>query len=174
MSSAFDDVVEQTARAFHATYEALAPSFGWETQESTRAKPWEAVPEHNRRLMLATIRELIEQGAIDPGPAVAPPEEVRQDAGMLTVDVRPGRFTSVPTSIEAMPYTEETRADVEAWLTAAGAVWWPSPHRADRIMLMTPQSSKPVDPGDWVVRGVVGEFYPVGDNVFRMRYRSVE
>jgi hypothetical protein len=172
--SAFDDVVERLARAFHATYERLAPDHGWETQESTRAKPWEQVPEHNRRLMLATVRELIEQGVIDPGPAVAPPEGVRQDADMLNVAVRPGRFTSVPTTVEAMRYSEETRPAVQAWLDAAGAVSWPSPHRPERIMLLTPQSSKPVDPGDWVVRGVVGEFYPVADDVFRLRYRSAE
>lgn len=60
-------VVEALARRFHATYERLAPDYGWETQESTRAKPWEEVPEHNRRLMLATIEALLDDGSIEVG-----------------------------------------------------------------------------------------------------------
>jgi len=73
-----------------------------------------------------------------------------------------------------MRYTYDRRADLQAWLDAAGAVWWPSPRWLDRIMLLTPQSSKPVDPGDWIVRGVVGEWYPVADRVFRRRSRIAD
>ena len=46
---------EQLARKFHSTYEALAPSFGYETREDSR-RPWEEVPEGNRRLMIAVCR----------------------------------------------------------------------------------------------------------------------
>ncbi len=60
-------LVEALARRFHDTYERLAPEYGWQTQESTRAKPWEEVPEHNRALMLATIGELLDSGVIEVG-----------------------------------------------------------------------------------------------------------
>jgi hypothetical protein len=60
-------VVEALARRFHDMYERLAPDHGWETQESTRAKPWEEVPEHNRRLMLATVEALLDDGSIEVG-----------------------------------------------------------------------------------------------------------
>ena len=51
-----DIVVEQMARAFHETYERLAPSFGYETRKASAA-PWEQVPENNRKLMIATVAE---------------------------------------------------------------------------------------------------------------------
>jgi len=60
-------LVEALARRFHDTYERLAPEHGWETQESTRAKPWEEVPQHNRELMLATVAVLLDDGSIEVG-----------------------------------------------------------------------------------------------------------
>jgi hypothetical protein len=60
-------LVEALARRFHDTYERLAPEHGWQTQESTRAKPWQDVPRHNRELMLATIAALLDDGTIGVG-----------------------------------------------------------------------------------------------------------
>lgn len=30
-----------------------------------------------------------------------------------------------------------------------------------------------VNPGDWIIRGVAGEFYPCKDDIFRMTYEGV-
>jgi hypothetical protein len=49
---------EELARAFHETYERLAPSFGYETRRES-AVPWEAVPEANKNLMIAVCAELL-------------------------------------------------------------------------------------------------------------------
>lgn len=54
---------EAVARAFHETYETLAPHFGYDTREES-AVPWADVPEQNKRLMRATVDSLIEQGVI--------------------------------------------------------------------------------------------------------------
>ncbi|MGW4639574.1 hypothetical protein ACWEN6_13650 [Sphaerisporangium sp. NPDC004334] len=54
---------ELVARAFHESYERLAPSFGYATREAS-AVPWEDVPERNKRLMVAVAAELLDQGAI--------------------------------------------------------------------------------------------------------------
>lgn len=48
---------EQIAKQFHEAYERLAPSFSYETRERSR-KPWEEVPENNRRLMIAVTDEV--------------------------------------------------------------------------------------------------------------------
>jgi hypothetical protein len=50
---------EELAAFFHATYERLAPSFGYETREAS-AVAWERVPEQNRRLMVAVAGEVLE------------------------------------------------------------------------------------------------------------------
>jgi len=60
------DEVEAVARAFHATYEHLAPEYGYRTREAS-AVPWDAVPSPNRNLMVAVVKALIEQGVIRPG-----------------------------------------------------------------------------------------------------------
>ena len=56
------------ARAFHEQYEALAPLFDYKTRDAS-AVPWEQVPDSNRRLMTATVWQLIVGGYIEVGPA---------------------------------------------------------------------------------------------------------
>lgn len=48
---------EAVARAFHETYERLAPSHGYETRKAS-AVPWEQVPANNRALMTAVAGEV--------------------------------------------------------------------------------------------------------------------
>ena len=52
----------ELAKDFHATYERLAPNFGYATREAS-AKPWSEVPENNRKLMIATARDILGLGA---------------------------------------------------------------------------------------------------------------
>lgn len=52
---------EETAQAFHEEYERLAPSFEYETRKAS-AVPWDDVPEKNRHLMIAVVRELRRKG----------------------------------------------------------------------------------------------------------------
>lgn len=59
---------DELARFFHESYEKLAPRFGYETRKES-AKPWEEVPEQNKKLMLAVaeavLREFIEPIGIE-------------------------------------------------------------------------------------------------------------
>ena len=50
---------EEMAERFHETYERLAPGFSYETREESRTE-WEDVPENNRKLMIATCKEVRE------------------------------------------------------------------------------------------------------------------
>jgi hypothetical protein len=49
---------ESVARLFHETYERLAPYYNYETRKETQ-KPWEQVPEPNKRLMIAVATEVL-------------------------------------------------------------------------------------------------------------------
>lgn len=51
---------EALAQRFHETYERLAPEYGYETRAMS-AVPWDAVPERNKRLMIAVCEELGQQ-----------------------------------------------------------------------------------------------------------------
>lgn len=49
---------EHLAAYFHASYESLAPLFGYQTREDSSVA-WEDVPEQNRRLMVETCRHVV-------------------------------------------------------------------------------------------------------------------
>jgi hypothetical protein len=53
----------EIAKAFHETYERLAPAFGYETRPES-AVAWEDVPVSNRELMEATVLDLLGRGVI--------------------------------------------------------------------------------------------------------------
>jgi hypothetical protein len=55
--------VETIAREFHATYEAKAPEFGYSTRRES-AVEWDNVPQANRQLMVAVVKDLLDRGVI--------------------------------------------------------------------------------------------------------------
>jgi hypothetical protein len=57
-SPAEPEETTEIARLFHEAYERLAPQFGYETRRQS-AVPWDEVPENNRRLMIATVSEVL-------------------------------------------------------------------------------------------------------------------
>ena len=61
------DEAERVARQFHETYERLAPRHGYQTRTDS-AVPWSRVPAANKRLMIATCKDLLERGVIDVRP----------------------------------------------------------------------------------------------------------
>lgn len=63
MSSTDTSRAEQVARKFHEAYERLAPIYAYETREASKV-PWGQVPERNRDLMIATVRDLLQRGII--------------------------------------------------------------------------------------------------------------
>ena len=57
---------EEIAAAFHESYERQAPDFGYRTRESS-AKPWQEVPDQNKRLMVAVVNDLMRRNVIGGG-----------------------------------------------------------------------------------------------------------
>ncbi len=57
---------EHIAAQFHETYERLAPNFGYRTRDAS-AKPWQDVPDTNKKLMIAVAADMVERGVIAPG-----------------------------------------------------------------------------------------------------------
>lgn len=63
MNAIYKSKAENIARAFHESYERLAPDFNYETRESSRTT-WENIPENNKMLMIATVMDLLDNGVI--------------------------------------------------------------------------------------------------------------
>jgi hypothetical protein len=60
------DEAEFIASNFHSIYEALAPEFGYTTRRLSQVA-WENVPAQNKKLMIATVQELLNHGLITKG-----------------------------------------------------------------------------------------------------------
>ncbi|WP_148310195.1 hypothetical protein [Nocardia otitidiscaviarum] len=78
------------------------------------------------------------------------------------------RYIKKPVVIEAMHF-ETTR------LASAIADWCGGNNdaRPDQIQIPTLEGVMTANVGDWVIRGVKGEFYPCRDDIFRETYEQV-
>ena len=62
-----ETTADTIAGIFHATYETLAPEYGYETRKA-RAVDWDNVPANNKALMIAVVQNMLDMGVIAPGP----------------------------------------------------------------------------------------------------------
>jgi hypothetical protein len=46
--------------------------------------------------------------------------------------------------------------------------------RADKVAIKTLEGTMDADVGDWIIKGVQGEFYPCKPNIFEATYDPVE
>ena len=78
------------------------------------------------------------------------------------------KFQKIPVVIEAMQWNGP--ADDSALAAFAGN--WVS--IGARVYITTPEGAMSVSPGDWVIRGTKGEFYPCKPDIFATIYQPVE
>ncbi len=87
------------------------------------------------------------------------------------------KFRKVPVEIEAMQFrTLDDYLDIVKWMKESGDT-----HAlADEIRFETPimliqtlEGSMAANPGDWIIRGVKGEFYPCKPEIFKAIYDAV-
>ena len=103
---------------------------------------------------------------------------------------KPRKFRKKPVVIVAMQWTGENIADVDAFAPAIGqkGCGVPGvrithsqrmdcgnpPHRIangyPRLLVMTPEGPLWANVGDWIIRGVKGEFYPIKPDILAVTY----
>ncbi|WP_312284147.1 hypothetical protein [Candidatus Igneacidithiobacillus taiwanensis] len=85
------------------------------------------------------------------------------------------KFRKKPIVVEAFQPAMTKYKDWPLWATAA--------KEAEELVrittwgafkLLTLEGYMPVNPGDWIIRGVKGELYPCKDEIFRQTYEEVE
>ena len=93
----------------------------------------------------------------------------------------PQRFRKKPVEIEAVQYRPDLDncSEIAAFtgLVPSAADWPPcdeSDHSATVWHIDTLEGCMEASPGDWIIRGVAGEFYPIKDSIFRETYEPVE
>ena len=92
----------------------------------------------------------------------------------------PATYRKKPVEIEAMQLTQNWR-EVCDWVNANSdrvdpmrpKAYMPSGPDAD-ICIVTLEGDMRAVPGDWIIRGVQGEFYPCKPDIFEQTYEPVE
>jgi hypothetical protein len=89
------------------------------------------------------------------------------------------RFREKPIEIEAqqwLPADPRAAGSVIAWLQMSGAAFRCADGTGSRTSLAvhTLKGAMTVSPGDWVIRGVQGEFYPCKPDIFSATYEPVD
>lgn len=83
-------------------------------------------------------------------------------------------FRKKPVVIEARKLTMETALEVSAWCGSTQS-FTKGPFRAvSGIMVPTLESPHEASWGDWIIRGVQGEFYPCKPDIFVATYELAE
>lgn len=91
-----------------------------------------------------------------------------------------GRFRKRPVEVEAMRWPlirssenniTERAQPFHDWIGKTFGDFWNNGHLVGRIKTL--EGTMEVTPGDWVIRGVKGEFYPCKPDIFAETYEPV-
>lgn len=77
------------------------------------------------------------------------------------------RFRKKPVEIEAIQWSGLNRNEMTAFMGRCKTV-------DGRIRIVTLEGTIYADVGDWIIKGVKGEFYPCKPDIFEATYEEVE
>ncbi len=94
-------------------------------------------------------------------------------------EMKPARYRKRPVEIEAiqlvryseaMAFSKAQAAIVNAFMgpDAAFTIW-----SNETVTIRTPEGDMKASVGDWIIKGVKGEFYPCKPDIFAMTYEPV-
>ncbi len=86
----------------------------------------------------------------------------------------PQKFRKKPVVIEAMRLEAGSREDAAFWIGESFDGWQTClPGHAELLRIRTLEGVMEASDGDWIIKGVAGEFYPCKPDIFATTYESV-
>ena len=83
------------------------------------------------------------------------------------------KFRKNPVVIEAQRFTVNCQEAAAAW--CGGKLWGETlPEHQKVILIATLEGEMTARVGDWIIKGVSGEFYPCKPDIFALTYESAE
>lgn len=83
-------------------------------------------------------------------------------------------YRKKPVVIEARQLTFENAEEIQAWCGST-QTWSKPPMRAvSGILVPTLESPHEASFGDWIIKGVKGEFYPCKPDIFEATYEKAD
>lgn len=86
----------------------------------------------------------------------------------MSTPINTQKYRKLPVEIEAVQLSAENLGAVKEW---CGGSYLFMPQQDPALLVGTPEGVMKAHFGDWVVKGVAGEFYPVKDEIFRRTYQ---
>lgn len=83
-------------------------------------------------------------------------------------NTQPQKFRKKPVEIEAMLYDGENDRQINQWSTRVL-----HKHPDGPLEIHTLEGTMTADIGDWIIKGVQGEFYPCKPEIFEATYEAV-
>ena len=85
-----------------------------------------------------------------------------------------GKYRKKPVVVEAMQITAETTTpdDIAAFMNCPAGSTYSGIH--DLLVFHTLEGTMRADVGDWIIKGVAGEFYPCKPYIFAATYEAVD
>jgi hypothetical protein len=81
------------------------------------------------------------------------------------------KFVKKPIEIEARFYGTNDGRELAKW---CGGEWHDPYNDADYIVIQTLEGKMAATPGDWIIKGIKGEFYPCRPDIFEATYTPIE
>ena len=85
----------------------------------------------------------------------------------------PGWYVKKPIRVQALMWTGDNTSEVWAFAGNKAADVRVPNEPLDVLLIYTLEGWLTAQRGDWIVRGIEGEFYPVKDSVFAATYEPV-
>ena len=85
---------------------------------------------------------------------------------------KPARFRKKPVVIEAMKVLRENLTEVRKWVGVAPL--YDRDYEAVYLIIPTLEGDHRANEGDWIVKGIKGEFYPCKPDIFEATYEPVD
>lgn len=83
------------------------------------------------------------------------------------------KFRKKPVEIEAQRFTVNCQEALASW--CGGQLWGETLKAHQKVILIpTLEGQMTANVGDWIIKGVKGEFYPCKAEIFDMTYEAVK
>ena len=82
------------------------------------------------------------------------------------------KYRKKPVVIEAMQFTEESKDQCFNFVTCNRYASWDASGRP-KLTIQTLEGEMEARLGDWIIKGIKGEFYPCEPDIFELTYEEV-
>ena len=92
------------------------------------------------------------------------------------------KFQKIPVTIEAVEWTGDNLVEITNFIEGKDSVDTSTPGWHDYVNIVrqrglkidTLEGNMSASVGDWIIKGVAGEFYPCKPDIFKQTYRNVD